>query len=65
MNKLKMERSGKRVETEVVDEDASGMSSSVTFCQYMNVDTLTVSHYAANLLKYSLGQKLSVFTARC
>ena len=29
VNKIKLERSGKRVETEVLDEDASGMSSSV------------------------------------
>jgi len=29
LNNLKAERSGKRVETEVLDEDASGMSSSV------------------------------------
>ena len=29
LNQIKMERSGKRVETEVVDEDASGMSASV------------------------------------
>jgi len=36
LNKLKMERSGKRVETEVVDEDASGMSSSVILFQYEN-----------------------------
>ena len=36
LNKLRMERSGKRVEIEVVDEDAAGMSSSVRLfhCEY-------------------------------
>jgi len=40
LNNLKTERSGKRIDTEVLDEDASGMSSSVrpSRCDYQQTE---------------------------
>ena len=50
LNNLKAERSGKRVETEVVDEDTSGMQSSVRLlCEYIRT-TVLVRIYIVSLL---------------